>query len=679
MEPGQDVHATLAGPGRRRWWLADGRGAIAHGTVSGAATSRVHALLAAPQAGPCPDRPSVSLLRFDDRVMTPDGASLELTPAFVLASRGDDAPSLVLRGPARSAPASFASLPWPRWRFAGPGWRLEREYRLVEGHAALIATWRLIEGGPIRVHVAPLLVARTLEGLQRETPEFRGAVSGVPGRVRCGTLEGHAPLTLWYGGAFMPARAWHRGLAYPDDAPGAAHDPERGITMPAEDAFLPGWMQAELPGPGAALHVVASPEEHLFRTLAAEQRLGTPPARTLAECVERLDLAEEQRRACWHDRARAGAAATHRQAVRARVARSGDEDEPPPRAGDALSDETAASVARLATRLHDSILERADRTAVLTHPETLTESGPDALRVAAALVTLREFGLAGDIARGYLAYVDEGLAPERFGPDGLPHYGSPETSLWLVHVVDLLARRDDDPARVRAMLEGGAYAALEGVLQHLRAGSRHGVRCDRDGFLWAGEGEHARTRADLNALWYHALVAMSQLAKLARRREHAAFYLAWARELQRSFADQFWDEAVGALHPWIAPGGVRARGVEPSQFLSVALPPPLLVPERAPVLVATLTRELFDARGLRPRPHDGTPDAGALAAWAAATLRAHGRDDTSRARVTAALTRWSALGEPGVDRRPAAAADLLRVWVEDLAFPADVAAPVTRA
>jgi hypothetical protein len=162
------------------------------------------------------------------------------------------------------------------------------------------------------------------------------------------------------------------------------------------------------------------------------------------------------------------------------------------------------------------------------------------------------------------------------------------------------------------------------------------------------------------------------------RRENAAFYLAWARELQRSFADRFWDEAVGALHPWIAPGGVRARGIEPSQLWSVALPPSLLPPERAPVLVATLTRELFDPRGLRPRPHDGAPDAGTLAAWAAAMLRAHGRDDASRARVTAALERWSALGEPGVDRRPAAAADLLRVWVEDLAFPAEVGTAAAR-
>ena len=70
------------------------------------------------------------------------------------------------------------------------------------------------------------------------------------------------------------------------------------------------------------------------------------------------------------------------------------------------------------------------------------------------------------------------------------------------------------------------WPALEGVLQHLRAGSRHGVHCDRDGLLWAGEGAEARAHAGTNALWYHALVAMAQLGKLLGRRENAAFYLA---------------------------------------------------------------------------------------------------------------------------------------------------------
>ena len=671
MQPGQDVLAALLDTSARTWRLSDGRGSLARGTASGAATRREHALLSAPGIGPCTDRPAVALLRFDDRVTPEGGPAVELTPAFSLSSRADGPPLISARATVLPLLESFAELPWPRWRFRGDGWLLEREYRLIEGHAALLATWRLLSGGPVRLHVAPLMVARSLEGLERETPEFRGATTGIPGRVRCGTVEGYAALTLWHGGAFMPARAWHRGLAYPCDVHVDAGDPDRGAATPSEDAFLPGWVQRELAEPGAALHIVASPEESLFRNLASEQRLGTPPARTLADCLAMLDLAEGERRARWHDAARAGAEHTLRTAAQARAARravNAKSGAPVPEAEpSSLGPRDAELVARLASRLHDALHERADRTSVLTDPARALERGPDALRVAAGLVTLREFDRARDIARGYLAYLDEGLAPESFDVAGMPIYGSPESSLWLVHVVDLLARRDDDTDRTLVFLKQGAHASLEGVLQHLRAGSRHGVHCDPDGFLWAGEGDAARARADLNALWYHALVAMSQLGKLAGRREHAAFYLAWARELQRAFVERFWDDESSSLLHELTPDGRALRAVSPSHLYAVSLPPMLLPPELSVRLVRTVSRELLATRGLQPRPGDGTPEPAWLGPWAAATSRAHGRDAATTRRVRAVLERWCVAGEADAHEISArGAADLLRAFVEEL-------------
>jgi hypothetical protein len=673
MQPGQDVLAALLDASARTWRLSDGRGALARGTASGAATRRGHALLSAPAVGPRAESPAVALLRFDDRVKPDATPAFELTPAFALA-RGESGPALAVRTGMLATVESFAELPWPRWRFQGDGWLLEREYRLIEGHAALLATWRLISGGPVRMAIAPLLVARSLAGLQQETPEFRGATTGIPGRVRCLTVEGYAPLTVWHGGAFMPARAWHRGLAYPHDLHVDTGDPDRGAMTPYEDAFLPGWVQMVLAEPGQALHVVASPEEGLFRALASELRLGTPPARTLAECLAILDLAEGDRRARWHDAARAGAEDTLRLAARARAARAatGKAGEAPANtdataAPPTLAERDGALIARLAARLHDSLHDRADRTSVLTDPERGLEYGPDALRVAAGLVTLREFDRARDIARGYVAYLDEGLAPESFDAAGMPRYGSPESSLWLIHVVDLLMRRDDETERTRAFLKEGAYATLEGVLQHLRAGSRHGVHCDRDGFLWAGEGDAACARADVNALWYHALVAMSQLGKLAGRREHAAFYLAWARELQRAFVERFWDDGTGALFDVILADGTPVRAVSPAQLYAASLPPVMLPPAHARRLVATVSQELLASRGLHPRPGDGVPDPAWLGPWAAATARAHGRDAASTQRVRQVLEHWCDIGEADASEiTPRGAADLLRAFVEEL-------------
>jgi len=694
MQPGQDVLSSLLRASARSWRLSDGRGALSRGTASGAATRRAHALLAAPQVGPHAAWPAVSLLRFDDRVRLADGQVLELTPAFMLSSKPGATPALTARAGSLAHGESFAETPWPRWRFRGEGWLLEREYRLIEDHPALLASWRLLEGGPLQVHVAPLLVARSLEGLQAETPEFRGAVTGVPGRVRCLTVEGYSPLTLWHGGAFMPARAWQRGLAYPYDGVHDLDDPDVGGWISGEDAFLPGWVQCALAEPGAALHIVASPEEHLFRTLASEQRLGTPPVRTLAECLAVLDLAEGERRGKVHDAALAGAARTLRQAAAAHAGPSKTVEEPAKASARKSAKATEAvepmepeappdvvpAVGALAARLHGALYEHADRTGVLTNPARMLERGPDALRVAAGLVTLRAFGPARDIARGYLMYLDEGLAPASFDAGGYPHYGSPESSLWLVHLVDLIARRDSGSEATKAFLEDGGYALLEGVLHHLRSGSRNGVRCDPDGFLWYGEDEDASTRADLNALWYHALAAMSQLAKLMKRRENAAFYMAWARELQRAYADRFWDEKRSCLYDEVTAAG-PLRSLSPSQLYAVALPPVLLTSDLALRLVDTVTRELYDTRGLRPRPGDGAPDPAWLGPWAAAALRSHGRDRAAAKRVRAALEHYAAIGEgDAIELDARAAAELVRAWVEEIdhAVPASAETAVSK-
>lgn len=674
MQEGQDVLASLLQCSTRTWQLTDGRGAIARGTASGAATRRDHALLSVPDAGPRAGLPAVSLLRFDDRLVALGAPAIELTPSFVLSARRDAAPVLNVRASVLPILESFHESPWPVWRFRGDGWCLERTFRLIEGHHALLASWRLLEGGPLKLHVAPLLVARALEDLQSETPEFRGVTGGVPGRLRASTVEGYTPLTVWHNGGFMPARAWHRGLAYPLEA----HDvlaPDAGAAVASEDAFLPGWVQATLDAAHPVLHVVASPDEALFRLLSSRNLLGTPPARSLVDCVAALDRNAGDKRTSWQTAALFGASSTARQAAHAHAARRSPEAAAAIPAEFDVTDPELVSL--LSTRVHDALFERADRTAVLTDPTRALESGPDALRAAASLITLRAFGPARDIARGYLAYIDEGLAPESFDAQGMPLYESPETSLWLVHVVDLLARRDAESEATQSFLRDGGYRVLEGVLQHLRAGSRHGVRCDRDGFLWAGEGLAARSRADLNALWYHALVAMSQLAKQAGRRENAAFYMAWARELQRAYVDRFWDAEAGCLFPEYAHAG-PLRGITASQLYAVSLPPTLLPPELASQLVSTVTRELWEPRGLRAQPGDGAPDPAWLGVWAAATLRAHGRSEAAETRARESLSHAAALllgrttcapdtGDTAMrELSVRGAADLLRAWIEEI-------------
>ena len=134
----------------------------------------------------------------------------------------------------------------------------------------------------------------------------------------------------------------------------------------------------------------------------------------------------------------------------------------------------------LALALRAGLVRRGQRRTLAATLPPGEERGADALQAVQALVSLRGFELARDILRGYVEYLDEGLAPESFDvADGHPRYGSPAPSLWLVASADLYTRRSADGAFLSETL----YPALEGVMQALRQGTRHGVRVDAEGLL----------------------------------------------------------------------------------------------------------------------------------------------------------------------------------------------------
>ena len=299
------------------------------------------------------------------------------------------------------------------------------------------------------------------------------------------------------------------------------------------------------------------------------------------------------------------------------------------------------------------------------------------------MITLRGFETVREILQGYVEYLNEGLAPESFDlDDGTPRYGDPAPALWLVLAGELYVRRSEDQAFARDVL----YPALEGVSHSYRSGTSHGVHVDADGLLVAGEGAEATKRADLNALWYHASVAIAQLARSVGRKEMGAFHLAWAREHQRRFNEALWDEERGCLHHALEDEPVSGLG--PGQLLAVSLPPSLLPPERATRLVETVERELFTPFGLRETPDSSRVSPAWLGTFYSAYLRARGRGPEAQSQVRdwleplyarladgrcALLPEAFEVGPLGDHAEPAGesvsilgAAELARVWVEEL-------------
>jgi hypothetical protein len=643
MGPGQDVLSNPPQAAAVEWLLANGRGGSASGTVAGGLARSTQGLLAAGGPG----RPTLLLLGLDERV-SGEAGSFELA-------------GVRHAGRAALPPVETRLDPCPAWRWSAGGTVIEKSLFVLSGHDAVAVAYRHVSGPAVHLRASPLCVARAVAEPPRPGAQLLGGIQGIPGRVRIELASWAPALTLWHIGTFLPAHVWVRGFEYP----GAGTAGER------EDALVPGHAEGLL-APGRAFHLVFAAEDALFRTLAAEGRLGAPPPQTLAGCVAALEAGERERAARWQRAALEGADFTARQAAAAHggpAAETARRREP-------LVDPRDRVAVDLARALRAGLARRGHRRTLLATLPGGEERGAEALQALQGLVSLRGFELAREVLAGYVEYLDEGLAPESFDPaDGRPRYGGPTPSLWLVAGADLYTRRSADGK----FLAGTLYPALEGLMQALRQGTRNGVRVDADGLLAVAEVR----RADQNALWYHALVAMAQLARLQSHRESGAFYLAWAREHQRRFHDAFWDEERGCLFEALTPDG-PVRGLSPSQALAVSLPPALLPPERAERLVAALERGLFTPWGPREAPGSDRVSTAALGAVATAYLRTQQRSAAAQARVrgwiVAALAAGPVAGHlPGTLFLPGAAApdragppstlaaaESLRVWIEEL-------------
>jgi hypothetical protein len=385
----------------------------------------------------------------------------------------------------------FALDPWPCWRWQLGEHVLEKRLRVVYEHAAVAVTWSLLEGAPLVLTVSPAIAPPGQSG--DEAP----IVQAMAGRVRLEFGSAGSSLTLWHNGAFLPARAWSRDPAAESE----------GL-----DAIVPGYFEAAIE-PGKAFHVVASTEPQLFRALAAEDRLGKVPPRSLAECVIAIETDDAERRSAWSTVALEGAVATAAEAAQARALPAGAGDE-----------RWRTRVLGLTRVLEAGLAKRARRTMLIGGMPGI-ERGATAVRAVAGLIAIRSFDSALAVLSGLLDFANEGLIPETFEADGTPIYGDPEPTLWLAILAERWARRSERHEAVRQTL----YPALEEQLRFFRSG-RPGLAVADDGLLVTGAGDAALKPAVLNALWYYADIALSQLARHAGRKESAAFHLAWARE-----------------------------------------------------------------------------------------------------------------------------------------------------
>jgi len=551
---GRDICGDLAQAERREWWLANGLGGYAAGTVAGTLTRRYHGLLIAPVNPPLgrylvfakadatlvDGERSVPLFanRWGGGTVDPNGHVHQ--ESFQLEGR------------------------MPVWRYAVGDVAIETRIWLEPGANTVYVAYRLARapqtGRALRLRVKLLVNARDHHG-NTSPGAFAPAVDTQGPRLYVRHPGWFAMHFETRGGAIRPDRTWYENFDL-------ALERERGL--PPGDAHLcVGEAELELfadhwSGIVASLHEDASPylEDAMRRFLLRESQL----------------LRAAGARAPWL----AGAPAWIDQLV------------------------LAADSFVFARPLKDV----PDGESVIAGYPWFGDWGRDTM-IALPGLTLAtgRYESARRILLTFARFVDRGMLPNVFpGAGETPEYNTVDAALWYFEAWRAYLECVDD----RASLDAVFPVLAEIVDWHVR-GTRYGIRVDpADGLLFAGEpgvqitwmdakvGDWVVTPrigkpVEINALWYNALVVTAELARRLGRDDSR--YRELAERARTGFA-RFLKPDGGLYDVIDGPGGADAT-VRPNQIFAVSLPHSPLAPADQTKVVAQCGRELLASYGLR--------------------------------------------------------------------------------
>ena len=205
------------------------------------------------------------------------------------------------------------------------------------------------------------------------------------------------------------------------------------------------------------------------------------------------------------------------------------------------------------------------------------------------------------------SYFQDGVLPNVFPDDGgLPAYNTVDASLWYIEAVRLYVKVTGD----RPFLEQ-IYPTLVDVVEAYSRGVSPGIHLDRqDGLLesqaqltWmdAKVGETPITprqgkAVEVNALWYNAILTMTQFAEQLGQRSKP--YHALGRQIQAGF-QRFWNPSLGYCYDVLDGPNGDDMTLRPNQLLAAYLPGPLLSSDRCRTLLDICSRSLLTSYGLR--------------------------------------------------------------------------------
>ena len=540
---------------RREWWIANGRGGYAGGTIAGSLTRRYHGLLIAPVGSPLGRR--LILAKADATVIAPERSYPLFTNRW---KSGAISPAGHIRIGSFRLDYSV-----PVWTYEIGPHRIEARIWMEPGaHTAYVA-WLLRPQPDAPEHALSLRVTLLANNRDHHGATVVGGFApdiAVEGERLLVTEGGSFSLTIRArGGTIVAKRDWYRDFALPLEA-------ERGLDA-IDNHLCVGEVTLPLvPGQwrGIAASLEANPSDDIEAALK-----------------RRLD----------HDRS----------IVSTAVASSPAMSDAPP------------WIARLALAADAFIFARPlasvpDGQSVIAGYPWFGDWGRD------TMISLPGLTLATgrpNIARRILAtfssFVSQGMLPNVFpGAGEHADYNTADASLWFFEAWRAYFDATKDVAALREV-----FPILSDMIDWHQRGTRYGIAVDKaDGLLKAGVAGVQLTWMDakvgdwvvtprigkpveINALWNNALRVMSSFAAVLEEPDR---FSALAGAASRSFARFVRSGGEGLYDVIDGPSGDDAS-VRPNQIFAVSLPHSPLAGADQQNVVRVCRDQLLTAFGLR--------------------------------------------------------------------------------
>jgi predicted glycogen debranching enzyme len=230
---------------------------------------------------------------------------------------------------------------------------------------------------------------------------------------------------------------------------------------------------------------------------------------------------------------------------------------------------------------------------------------------------------AKKILKAFAQSIDHGMLPNRFSDRGeAPEYNTADATLWFfVAIKKYLDYSGDEEFVLNELLP-----VLKSIIEYHDAGTRYNIKVQEDGLIYQGQigmqltwmdakiGDWVVTprigkAVEINALWYNALLIMSEFSQKAKQEHDSTTYRERAEKVKSSFMEIFLNKEKGYLYDCIK-GDYKDASFRPNQIFAMSLPYSLLDRELSASILKMIEEKLLTPYGLRSLAPDDPKYAG---------------------------------------------------------------------